>query len=68
VNIDKSQIIDLLKSQGDDDKAGRADAELPDTVDTDQHAGLLDKLGINIADLAGKLPGGLGDKLGNLGL
>jgi hypothetical protein len=43
-------------------------AELPDQVDTDQHAGLLSNLGINPADLLGKLPGGLGDKLGGLGL
>ena len=68
MNIDKSQIIDLLKSQGNHSQADQAQAELPATVDTDQHAGLLDKFGINIADLAGKLPGGLGDKLGHLGL
>jgi hypothetical protein len=68
VNFDKAQIIDLLTSRGDHDKADQAQAELPDTVDTDQHAGLLDKLGINVTDLAGKLPGGLGDKLGSLGL
>lgn len=68
MNIDKAQIIDLLKSQGNHSQADQAQAELPDTVDTDQHAGLLDKFGINVADLAGKLPGGLGDKLGGLGL
>lgn len=64
MNIDKGQIIDLLRSQGNNDKADQAQSELPDAVDTDQHAGLLDKLGINVADLAGKLPGGMGDKLG----
>ena len=48
MNFDKAQIIDLLTSQGDHDKADQAQAELPDTVDTDQHAGLLDKLGINV--------------------
>ena len=68
MNIDKAQIIDLLKSQGNHSQADQAQTELPDTVDTDQHAGLLDKFGVNIADLAGKLPGGLGDKLGGLGL
>ena len=67
MNIDKAQIVDLLKSQGDHDKAAQARDELPDTVDTDQHAGLLDQLGIKVADLAGKLPGGLGEKLGSLG-
>ncbi|HKS01108.1 MAG TPA: hypothetical protein VJS86_05470 [Arthrobacter sp.] len=68
MQIDKSQILEFLRSQGDNDKAARADTELPDQVDTDQHAGLLSQLGINPADLLGKLPGGLGDKLGGLGL
>ncbi|MBD1543183.1 hypothetical protein G9E11_13230 [Arthrobacter sp. IA7] len=68
MQIDKSQILEFLKSRGDNDKAAQAENELPDQVDTDQHAGLLSKLGINPADLLGKLPGGLGDKLGGLGL
>jgi hypothetical protein len=71
MQIDKAQIIELLRSQGKDDKAGQAESELPDQVDTEQHAGLLDKLGINVPDLVAKLgdvPGGgaLG-KLGGLG-
>lgn len=63
MQIDKQQIIDLLRSRGDDQKADQADSELPDQVDTDQHSGLLDKLGIDVSDLAGGL-GGLGGKLG----
>jgi hypothetical protein len=66
VQIDKSQIIELLKSQGKDDKAAQAESELPGQVDTDQHAGLLEKLGISPQDLIGKLGGGLGG-LGGLG-
>jgi hypothetical protein len=68
MQIDKAQILEFLRSQGDNDKAAQAETQLPDQVDTDQHAGLLSKLGINPADLLGKLPGGLGDKLGGLGL
>ncbi|MBT2548204.1 hypothetical protein [Arthrobacter sp. ISL-65] len=68
MQIDKSQILEFLRSRGDNDKAAQAENELPDQVDTDQHAGLLSKFGINPADLLGKLPGGLGDKLGGLGL
>lgn len=66
MNIDKNQIIDFLKSRGDNDKAAQADKELPSTVDTDneQDKSLLDKLGINVQDLLGNLPGGLGGKLG----
>jgi len=68
MQIDKSQILEFLRSQGDHEKAGQAESELPDQVDTEQHSDLLSKLGINPAELLGKLPGGLGDKLGGLGL
>jgi hypothetical protein len=68
MNIDKSQILELLRNKGDNDKAAQAETQLPDQVDTEQHAGLLAQLGINPAELLGKLPGGLGDKLGGLGL
>jgi len=60
VQIDKAQILELLKSQGKQDSAQQADAELPDQVDTDQHANLLSKYGINVQDLLGKLGGGGG--------
>lgn len=66
VQIDKSQIIDLLRKQGDDDKAAQADQELPSQVDTDKDAGLLSKLGLEPQDLIAKLSGGggLGGMLG----
>jgi hypothetical protein len=63
VNIDKSQIIEMLKSRGEDAKAQKAQSELPEQVDTDQHKGLLDSLGLDVGDLAKNLPG-----LGGLGL
>jgi hypothetical protein len=59
MEIPKEQILDLLRQQGKDDQVGQADQELPDQVDTDQHAGLLEKFGLNPADLLGKLGGGL---------
>lgn len=70
MNIDKSQIIERLKSRGDQAKADRAESELPDTVDTDQHKGLLDSLGLDVGDLVKQLPGlgGLGGLGGKLGL
>ena len=58
MQIPKEQILDLLRQQGKDDQAGQADQELPDQVDTDQHAGLLQKFGIDPAELLGKLGGG----------
>lgn len=57
MQIDKSQIIDLLKSQGKKDDADKAQSELPDTVDPEQHSDLLAKYGINPKDLLGKFPG-----------
>ena len=68
MQIDKNQILELLRSKGDQDKAAQAESELPDQVDTEQHAGLLSKFGIDPAELLSRLPGGLGDKLpGGLG-
>jgi hypothetical protein len=65
MNIDKDQILQLLRSQGDDDKAQQADQELPGQVDTDRDAGLLSKFGLDPAELVKKLGGGgLGGLLG----
>lgn len=58
MQFDKSQIIDMLKGQGEQDKAAKAESELSDKVDTDQDQGKLDKLGINPSDLISKLGGG----------
>ncbi len=67
MQFDKSQILDLLRSQGDNGKAQQADEQLPQQVDTEQHAGLLEKLGLSPQELIGKLAGGgLGGGLGGL--
>lgn len=60
MKIDKQQILDHLKGQGDNDRADQAEQELPDQVDTDKDQGMLSKLGINPQDLIGKLSGGFG--------
>ncbi len=66
MQFDKSQILDLLRSQGDDVKAKQADEQLSQQVDADQHAGLLQQLGLSPQDLIKKLAGGggLGGLLG----
>ncbi len=58
MQFDKSQIIDMLKSEGDEAKASQAESELPGQVDTDEDAGLLAKFGIDPQDLIAKLAGG----------
>ena len=66
MNIDKEQILQLLRSQGDDAKAQQADQELPGQVDTDRDAGLLTKFGLDPMELMKKFGGGggLGGLLG----
>lgn len=66
MNIDKNQIMQLLREQGHP-QADQAEQELPDQVDTEQHGGLLAKFGLNPQDLLSKFGGGgLGGGLGNL--
>jgi hypothetical protein len=69
VQIDKNQILELLRSQGNHDQASQAEGELPDTVDTDRDAGLLERFGLNPQMLIGLLAGGggAGGALGALG-
>jgi hypothetical protein len=67
MQIPKDQILDLLRQQGKDDQVGDADQQLPDQVDTDQHAGLLEKFGLSPGDLIAKFAGGaLGGKIPGL--
>lgn len=68
MQIDKQQILSMFQGLGDQNKVDQAQAELPDQVDADQHAGLLDKLGINVAPLGGGSSGPLGGIKGKLGL
>ena len=64
MQIDKQQIIAKLTDLGQHDKATQAEQQLPDQVDTDEHASLLDKLGINVSDLLGGTAGNIAGKLG----
>ena len=58
MQIDKQTIVDFLRERGLDDQAAQADQELPDEVDHDQAAGLLEKFGIDPQELLGKITGG----------
>jgi hypothetical protein len=63
MEIPKEKVLDLLRERGADDKVQQAQQELPDQVDPEKHADLLQKLGIDPQDLMGSL-GDVGDKLG----
>jgi hypothetical protein len=67
MQIPKEQILDFLRQQGKEDQVGEADQQLPDQVDTEQHAGLLQKFGIDPGELLSKFGGGaLGGKIPGL--
>jgi hypothetical protein len=60
MEIPKDQILDLIKQHGASDKVGEAEQQLPDQVDPEQHADLLQKFGIDPGDVLSKLGGGGG--------
>jgi len=57
MEIPKDQVLDLIRERGGGDQATQAEQELPDQVDTERDAGLLEKLGVNPQDLLGKFGG-----------
>jgi hypothetical protein len=59
MQIPKDQILDALRDQGKDGQVDQARQELPDQVDPEQHADLLQKFGLDPQDLIGKLGGGV---------
>jgi len=59
MQIDKDVILQLLRQRGDHQTADQADKELPAQVDTDQHASLLERFGLDPNELLGRFTGGL---------
>ena len=60
MQLDKNMILDLLRERGQQDQADQAAQQLPDQVDTDQHANLLQKYGIDPQALIQRFMGGGG--------
>lgn len=60
MQIDKQQILDLLRGAGDDQKVQQAEQDIPDQVDTDnpEHRNLLERLGVDPSDIISRLGGG----------
>lgn len=59
MQIPKDKILEMLQQQGKSDKLEQAKQELPDQVDPEQHAGLLQKLGLKPEEVLSKLGGGI---------
>ena len=61
VNVDKQDLVRMLRAQGDNDTADKAEAGLPDQIDTDRDADALAAVGLDRDQLMAKLAaGGLG--------
>jgi hypothetical protein len=60
MEIDRQEIVDQLRGRNEDDVADRAEQQLPEVVDTDEHSDLLHQLGVNPTDLLGGIGGGFG--------
>ena len=68
MQIPKELILQFIREKfNDDSKAQEADEQLPGQVDTDQHADLLSRFGIDPVELIMKFAGGGGDNDGGLG-
>ena len=51
MQIDKQQIIRMLRERGDHDKAQQAEQQLPDQVDHEEHGNILQQFGVNPQEL-----------------
>jgi hypothetical protein len=59
VEIPKAMIVERIRAQQGAEKANEADGELPDKVDTEEDADLLEKYGLDpaqLTDIAGGDP------------
>ena len=59
MEIPKDKVLELLRAKGHEDQVDQAEQELPDQVDPDKHADLLEKFGVSPQELMSKLGGGL---------
>jgi ribosomal protein L25 (general stress protein Ctc) len=59
VQIDKQQVIELLRKEGKNEHVQKALDELPEKIDHEQHAHMLEKFGIDPGELAAKAARGI---------
>jgi hypothetical protein len=65
MELDRDELVARLREHGENDKADRAERDLPKKVKKDKDQGILDQLGID-DNLLDNLPGGIGSKLKGL--
>ena len=61
MKLDKQELVRVLRTEGDNDTADKAEQSLPDDIDTDRDGDALDAIGLDRTQLMAKLAaGGLG--------
>jgi hypothetical protein len=58
MKLSRSELVRLLRTQGDNDTADRVESGLPEEIDTEQHADALQSAGLDRSRLQEKLAGG----------
>ena len=58
MKIDKQELVQVLRTEGDNDTADKAESQLPDEIDTDADDGQLAAIGLDRTQLLAKLAGG----------
>ena len=58
MKIDKQELVQVLRTEGDNDTADKAESQLPDEIDTDRDGDALDAIGLDRTQLMAKLAGG----------
>lgn len=59
MKIPKDNIVDLMQQQGMSDQADRAQQDLPDRVNPDRDAALLERFGLEPQDVLARLGSGI---------
>jgi hypothetical protein len=55
MEIPKDKVIELLKKEGQSEKAQQLERELPEKIDHELHSDVLEKHGVNPQELLGKI-------------
>jgi hypothetical protein len=58
VELDRDELVRVLRTEGDNDTADRVEGALPDRIDTDRDGDALAAVGLDRTQLLAKLAGG----------
>ena len=58
MKLDKQELVRVLRTEGDNDTADKAESTLPDEIDTERDGDALDGIGLDATHLMAKLAAG----------